>query len=373
MTLMPSHVRRLSRLSLAAIVGLIARTCSGAATSPSALAATTFGPGNASWLNYYNDPFDSSTWGPFCNGGSGDGTFVSVNSLPVPACKTTGSDNVDIPTGLQSPFTSKDSAVAYTPGFQCVELAERYLLVTQGWGALHADGDQVAGAYAAAHGLTLYMNDGNSLPVVGSVISFAKSSSCSDTNGGHVAIVTNVSVANGKGNITILGENQNGSAGIYVGGTATNTVMNNKIVAFDGDVYVDWIDPPGSVTGTGGSGSGATNGGNAYGLIDTTNAIYAQATPGSGAWVEEVGSGNASQFAMAGNNQVFLRGDGAVFAKTSIGANGWAQETPAGTAATAVAISSAGLQLMIRSDASVWSKTSIGMGAGMRKPVQGTP
>ena len=92
------------------------------------------------------------------------------------------------------------------------------------------------------------------------------------------------------------------------------------------------------------------NKGNAYGLIDTTYAIYAQSQPGSGSWVEEVGSGNAPQFAMAGNYQIFLRSDGTVFAKNSIGQNAWTQETEPGTA-TAVAISSTGMQLLIRNDA----------------------
>jgi hypothetical protein len=98
-----------------------------------------------------------------------------------------------------------------------------------------------------------------------------------------------------------------------------------------------------------------------HGFIDPTAAIDATSAPGFGGWTQEVGPGNASKFVMAGDDQMFLRGDGTVFARNGgIGAT-WAQETSANSA-TAIAVSASGLQLMIEPSGAVDSKTTISFG-----------
>jgi surface antigen len=115
---------------------------------------------------------------------------------------------------------------------------------------------------------------------------------------------------------------------------------------------------------SGGSGSGPYP----HGYIDTSAAIDAKSTPGWLNYTQEVGSGNATQFVMAGNYQMFLRGDGTVFAKNTMGPGGWVQETNA-QGATAIAVSDTGLQLIIAPDAEVDSRSTIGGPGGWTQEV----
>jgi hypothetical protein len=58
---------------------------------------------------------------------------------------------------------------------------------------------------------------------------------------------------------------------------------------------------------------------------------------------------------------MFIRGDSAIFAKNTIGNGGWVQETDPGNA-TAIAVSSTGVQMFIRGDGAVFAKNTIGLG-----------
>jgi outer membrane protein assembly factor BamB len=158
----------------------------------------------SAWDAYYDDPDNQSTWSAFCVAG---GATFTADANGVPACTPSGSVNVAVP-----PAGPK---YVY-PGFQCAELAERYLYVTYGWpGVLdsqgHADnGDEIVSTYASAHpnDAVVRPNGSGSPPAQGDVISFSADSSFNSSSGGHVAIVTGVSVNGTTGTVTIVGQNQ---------------------------------------------------------------------------------------------------------------------------------------------------------------------
>src|SRR5579871_1464470 len=104
-----------------------------------------FGKGDAAWDKYYADPANTSTWSAFCKGGGGK---VVKSALGVPACGPTGETNIGTP----------GSGGGYTPGFQCVELSERFLYVSRGWNAQPGNGAQVAKAYSDKYGAPLVRN-----------------------------------------------------------------------------------------------------------------------------------------------------------------------------------------------------------------------
>ncbi len=91
----------------------------------------------------------------------------------------------------------------YTPGWQCVELSERWLTLAYSLRGVPADGWQVASNYSHAYpnALTHYFNNGTPglVPEPGDVLSFTWN---------HTAVVTNSQVgSDGKGSITIIQEN----------------------------------------------------------------------------------------------------------------------------------------------------------------------
>jgi len=167
-------------------------------------------------------------------------------------------------------------------------------------------------------------------------------------NPGHVAFVESV---NTDGTITVSEYNHDTHGD---GDTRTATASSMGFTEF-----VDF-----GVHPSGGSGSGPYP----HGYIDTSAAIDAKSTPGWLNYTQEVGSGNATQFVMAGNYQMFLRGDGTVFAKNTMGPGGWVQETNA-QGATAIAVSDTGLQLIIAPDAEVDSRSTIGGPGGWTQEV----
>ena len=154
--------------------------------------AGAFGSGNAAWKAYYNAPSNESTWEAFCNAGGGREV---AHGDGVMACGPTGGTSIEIPGGIS------------TPGFQCVELSERFLYITHGWGTIGANGAQVAERYASAHRAPLITNGTAGVtPHVGDVMSFSKISNFSDT--GHTGVVIASSVdSSGNGTITLLSEN----------------------------------------------------------------------------------------------------------------------------------------------------------------------
>ncbi len=101
-----------------------------------------------------------------------------------------------------------------TPGFQCVELAERYLSVAYGLAPVKANGSDLALAYHAAYPATALVVNGSSKargspPVSGDVVSFSMVPGFEDPGDGHVAVVVSskVDASTGDGTVTIAQEN----------------------------------------------------------------------------------------------------------------------------------------------------------------------
>jgi hypothetical protein len=236
--------------ALAAVVALTALVVT-AAASP-------FGNGDAAWNAYYANPSATSNWEAFCQGGGG---HWLVTALSVPACGPTGATRIYLTANGTSNST-------FTEGFQCVELADRFLYVSRGWAPLSStNGDQAVAHYAAAHGVAIVPDPtvGKS-PAVGTIISFSNSSSFNSADGGHVAVVTATSVnGSGNGSITIVSEN--------VGSTARADVLtvSNWVVNRFGFAYAEWLDlasppPPQSTVPNDFNGDGSSDVGFLMGL-----------------------------------------------------------------------------------------------------------
>ncbi len=105
-----------------------------------------------------------------------------------------------------------------TPGFQCVELAERWLSVADGLAPVMAEGDQVAANYHAAYPNSRYVVNGTPgavghAPLAGDVISFSSVPGFDGADDGHVAIVVASHVAaTGDGTVLVAQENVGPSA-----------------------------------------------------------------------------------------------------------------------------------------------------------------
>jgi hypothetical protein len=109
-----------------------------------------------------------------------------------------------------------------TPGFQCVELAERYLDVAYGFAPINAEGDTVAMNYHAAYPRTTLIVNGTPgaighAPVSGDVVSFSLSPGFDDYSDGHVAVVvtSNVDKTSGNGTVVVAQENVSSSDYLY--------------------------------------------------------------------------------------------------------------------------------------------------------------
>jgi hypothetical protein len=217
---------------------------------PAAAASITYGPGYSGWDNYYANPTSTSTWSGFC-GGAG-ASEVTAGGVAAPACGPTGDDSISIP----ATYPYKDGGETTTPGFQCVELTDRYMYVTKHWGALSGDGADVVRVYGAAHGVTPIQNDSGQAPAAGDVISFSVESNFTDDSGlypGHTAIVSSSNVnAAGTGSITILSENWGGTAAPATIGVSHWSV--DAITTYDSNgvaertPYVEWLPLAGSAT-----------------------------------------------------------------------------------------------------------------------------
>lgn len=220
------------------VLGAVVAAFSVLTVSPSASAAGGFGHGSAAWDAYYNNPSSSSTWTPFCQGGGG--TYLA-NANGVPACGPTGGTTIYLPVS-----STNHGNGTYTPGFQCVELAERYLFVRKGWSPISGtNGAQVVAHYASAHGVGI-VKDGTigKVPQVGTVISFSKYADYSDY--GHVAVVTGSTVnSSGNGSITIVSENVEGGTA-----KAATLSVSGWMVSRYGFNYAEWLDMTVSPTST---------------------------------------------------------------------------------------------------------------------------
>lgn len=233
------HARLLAKASvLSLLVGVV--------ITATPIAAFAFGPGDAAWDNYYAAPGDTSTWSAFCtSGGSSLSQSVEATSaeniLGVPACNPEGSTTINLGGGSS------------TPGFQCVELSDRFLYVKFGLDTVNGDGKYVAERYANKYGPAVVPGDGSvhEAPPVGAVISFAESTDPSFSNGtsGHVAIVYKSNVdSSGNGSIAILSQNAPVTATASVSGWKIGSPFN----ALDGNAlsYSMWY-YKGTVSGAG--------------------------------------------------------------------------------------------------------------------------
>lgn len=119
---------------------------------------------------------------------------------------------------LPGPHGSMRQYFNATPGFQCVELAERWLAVVDGLAPVRANGSTVAAAYHAAYPASRLVHNGSlgavgHPPVAGDVISFSTVPSFEDPTGGHVAVVVASAVdrATGDGVVQIAQEDVSAS------------------------------------------------------------------------------------------------------------------------------------------------------------------
>ena len=168
-----------------------------------AASAATLSPTAASWCTDHGSTVggwtDTSPSLPICGPGPAYGGTWSY---------------VDVP----GPYGSLEAYFNATPGFQCVELAERYLSVVDGLSPVKANGAQVAENYHAANPLTtrLVVNGTKfavgRAPAPGDVISLATSPQF--FGDGHVAVVV-ASHVNGLGDGTVTIAQQNVSSGDY--------------------------------------------------------------------------------------------------------------------------------------------------------------
>jgi hypothetical protein len=125
--------------------------------------------------------------------------------------------SVEIP----GPYGASGYFFNATTGFQCVELAERYLAVTDGLAPVLANGQQVAANYHAAYPNTqLYVNGSRGSighpPVAGDVISFSNAPGFDAYSDGHVAIVSRSEVDRLTGNGTVTIAQENVAAGYWI-------------------------------------------------------------------------------------------------------------------------------------------------------------
>jgi hypothetical protein len=197
-------VARLVRLG---VIGAVLSTMSTAAVVALAsgeASADVIAPTSASWCTAHGSSL--SGWArtkpalPICGPGPAYGGTWQYVSIP-------------------GPFGSYEGYFNATPGFQCVELAERYLAVVDGLDPVHANGAQVAMAYHAAYPSTRLVVNGSSgaighAPATGDVVSLSGYSGFVGTDG-HVAIVT-ASDVDGAGNGSVTIAQQNVSAADYV-------------------------------------------------------------------------------------------------------------------------------------------------------------
>ncbi len=213
--------------------------------APASLVANSaYGPGNPDWAAYYNDPSNTGTWSGFCQGAGA--SEVTVSGVAVPGCGPRGSIDIDIPEAY--PYSS--GSETYTPGFQCVELTDRYMYVTQHWGAIDGNGATVARIYGSAHSLTpVQSRTSGQSPQVGDVISFSVESDFTDDGGeypGHVAIVSADNVgSSGTGSITIFSENYSGTSqttNLSVNDWAVQAIQtDNKSSELVKTRYSEWL------------------------------------------------------------------------------------------------------------------------------------
>ena len=237
--------------SLAAVAAVLAGTMTGvmagttpASASPADAPGYGYGPGDAGWSDYYSSPADTATWNAFC--ADAGASEVTVPGIPVPACGPTGSTPIDIPYN----YPYRPGNLTYTPGFQCVELTDRYMYATRHWGAVGGDGADVVRVYGTAHDIAPVLSGiPGQAPGVGDVISFSVEPGFTDDNDfypGHTAVISASHVGPaGNGSVTMLSENFSGTAETTQLGVSDWSVQPIESSDADGGLvntpYVEWL------------------------------------------------------------------------------------------------------------------------------------
>ena len=186
---------------------------------PTAMAhAAVLSPMTRSWCSANGSQFMAWTGTspdlPICGPGPDYGGGWSIVALPGPGGTNGGYFNG-------------------TPGFQCVELAERFLAVAYGFVPTNAEGATVAANYHAEYPrTTLTMNGSKGAighpPVAGDVISFSLSRSFGFDDG-HVAIVVRSKVNSaGNGEVVVAQQNVASSDYIYTLGVQSWRVFDPR-------------------------------------------------------------------------------------------------------------------------------------------------
>ena len=219
------------------------RRFAGAVLSVSALAsagAVVLGLAQPAWASVPTSPVGSQ----FCAdyGEVSNGSYANVY-----ACNGPSRGNIH--------FTSASGATITTDtvGFQCVELADRYLYAERGWSPEFTNGADIVRMYGQAHGIAPIVsgNGSGQTPQPGDVISFSVLSNFTDSSGyypGHVALV----VAKSATSITILSENWGGRsayATLGLSGTRVHSISTeNGSGTYVNTPYIEWLPTTASST-----------------------------------------------------------------------------------------------------------------------------
>jgi hypothetical protein len=191
---------RLARVAATAPIGASLAVVAGIAGASSASAAATAAdsPISSGWCS--------------AHGSSLVGWTGTVPDLPIcgegPAYGG-AEDYVDLP----GPGGNTSRYFGATPGFQCVELADRFLAVVYGLAPVIGNGESVAANYHAEYPFTrLYVNGTPSAvghaPQPGDILSLSSSPTFQDGSDGHVAVVVRSAVDSaGNGSIVVAEEN----------------------------------------------------------------------------------------------------------------------------------------------------------------------
>lgn len=187
--------RRVLPVALTLLVAAGGLVAVGAQTS----SATSLSPTTPSWCSMH---------------GSGLGAWAPT-SPPLPICGPGPAyggtwSNVSIP----GPYGSLEGYYNSTEGFQCVEFADRYLAVADGFRAVMANGSEVVMNYHAAYPTTttVVVNGSTAAvghpPQTGDVLSLSTVPSFYDPSAGHVAVVVSAHVdAAGNGTVKLAQQN----------------------------------------------------------------------------------------------------------------------------------------------------------------------
>jgi hypothetical protein len=194
---------------------------------------------------------ESSAWcttftGEATSGGVLEGWMGLQPNLPVCGPSPEFSSAKDANTPVRLPEAWGDSFWDGTlDGFQCVELADRWLAMAYGLNVVLGNGDKIASNYYAAYHsshpeMRLIANGtAGGAPKPGDVISFSHSKSFTDSDGGHVAVVVKGGTVNSAGNGEIYIAQENIGGGLSF--THQELTVSGWKVSGEGFSYLEWL------------------------------------------------------------------------------------------------------------------------------------